>query len=177
VTFVGEPWDFLGASEAIDFEDESIQIQAAKFPDGDVAFAHAAFRFVRDEISHSMDVGDNRVTWRASDVLAQRTGLCFAKSHLYVALLRAAGISAGLAYQQVGSFVHGLVAVELDAHWIHLDPRGDNAEVSVDFSPDEDQLAYDLPLYPGIYAEPHPTVLAALKSSDDLRTLALPTAL
>lgn len=177
MTFVGEPWDFLGASEAIDFEDESIQIQAAKFPDGDAAFAHAAFRFVRDEISHSMDAGDSRVTWRASDVLAQRTGLCFAKSHLYVALLRAAGISAGLAYQQVGSFVHGLAAVELDGNWVHLDPRGDNAEVSVDFSPSEDRLAYDLPLYPGIHAEPHPKVLAALQSGDDLRTLVLPSGL
>jgi len=94
-----------------------------------------------------------------------------------VALLRAAGISAGLVYQQVGSFVHGLTAVELDGRWVRLDPRGDNAEVSVDFSPDEDRLAYDLPLYPGIYAEPHPTVLAALRSGDDLNEIVLPAAL
>ncbi|MEO5873714.1 MAG: transglutaminase family protein [Streptosporangiaceae bacterium] len=176
--FLGEPWDFLGASEAIDFEDEAIQVQAARFPDGDVPFAHAAFRFVRDEIAHSIDAGDTVVTWRASDVLARRTGLCYAKSHLYVALLRAAGISAGLAYQQVGSFVHGVAAVELDGRWVRLDPRGDNAEVSVDFAPDEDRLAHPhLPLHPEVRAEPHPVVLAALRSSDDLPTLVLPATL
>lgn len=95
-------------------------------------YAAAAYGFVRDAIPHSMDTGDPRVTWRASDVLAARTGICFAKSHALTALLRAAGIPAGLCYQRLtGSddarlIVHGLVAVRLPGwdRWARQDPRG-----------------------------------------------------
>jgi len=39
------------------------------------------------------------VTCSASEVLREGTGICFAKSHLLAALLRAVGIPAGLCYQ------------------------------------------------------------------------------
>ena len=67
--------------------------------DPEIEFASRAFEFVRDEISHSNDAGRKELCLRASDVLDKRTGLCFGKSHLLCALLRAAGIPAGLCYQ------------------------------------------------------------------------------
>lgn len=89
--FDAEPWDYLAASEAIDIEHPLVQAIASELRTGDdIAYARAAFDYVRDQIPHSMDTGDTRVPWRASDVLEQRTGLCFAQSHAYVALLRAA---------------------------------------------------------------------------------------
>ena len=47
------------------------------------------------------DAGDLRVTWRASDVLEQRTGICYAKAHALAALLRAEDIPTALCYQRL----------------------------------------------------------------------------
>jgi transglutaminase-like putative cysteine protease len=173
--FVDEPWDYLGASEAVDFDDERILIQSAKFPDGEVPYANAAFEFVRDEITHSMDVDDPRWPWRATDVLEAGTGLCYSKTHLYVAFLRLAGIPSGFCYQRLageeGEFsVHGLVAVQFEDHWVRLDPRGDKPGLRTWFATDEDIPAFrprpelGEVTYEEVYAEPHPTVLAALQS-------------
>lgn len=182
MNFVGEPWDFLGASEAVDFDDERIQVRSARFPDGEVPYAQAAFTFVRDEIAHAGDADDPHVAWRASDVLTHGTGLCFAKAHLFVAFLRLAGIPAGFAYQRLadgrgGHVVHGLAAVQFDDHWVRLDPRGDKPGLRTWFATDEDIPAYrprpdegELD-YPEIYAEPHPRILAALESGLDTRAL------
>ncbi|GAA3237635.1 transglutaminase family protein [Actinocorallia longicatena] len=177
MNFTDEPWDYLGASEAVDFDDERIQARSSKFPDGEIPYAKAAFEFVRDEIRHSMDAGDPRRPWRASDVLEQGVGLCYAKSHLYVAFLRLAGIPSGFCYQRVGAgdeaVVHGLVAVQFEDHWVRLDPRGDRPGVRTWFATDEDIPAYrpgpgsDVLDYPEIYAEPHPAVLAALESPEN----------
>src|SRR5215212_2227297 len=80
----------------------------------------AAIDWVRDRIAHTVDHGHDVVTYRASDVLREGTGFCFAKSHLLVALLRANGIRAGFAYQRLAldsephAFcLHGLAAVDL----------------------------------------------------------------
>ncbi|WP_307688168.1 recombinase family protein [Nocardia rhamnosiphila] len=49
------------------------------------------------------------------EVLRERVGLCYAKSHLRAALLRVAGIPTGLCYQRLayadGHVLHGLVVV------------------------------------------------------------------
>ncbi|MFR8010211.1 MAG: transglutaminase domain-containing protein [Clostridia bacterium] len=47
------------------------------------------YHFVRDQIKHSWDIQDQRVTIRASDVLREKVGICYAKSNLLAALLRA----------------------------------------------------------------------------------------
>ncbi len=44
---------------------------------------------VRDNIHHSRDYKDEITTYKASDVLKYKTGWCYAKSHLWAALLRA----------------------------------------------------------------------------------------
>ncbi|GAA2165495.1 transglutaminase-like domain-containing protein [Actinomadura napierensis] len=177
--FAAEPWDYLAASEAIDIEHPLVQRIAADLRIGDdIAYARAAFDHVRDKVTHSMDAGDDRVTWRASDVLEQRTGLCYAKSNAYVALLRAGGVQAGLCYQLVDGFVHGLAAALVDDRWVLLDPRGDNDEVRVEFSASEDRLAYPaVPVLPTVHAAPHPAVLKALKSMSRLDVACLPTTL
>ncbi|MQY02842.1 transglutaminase-like domain-containing protein [Actinomadura macrotermitis] len=176
--FDAEPWDYLAADEAIDVEHPLVQSVAAALREGDdVAYARAAFEYVRDEVGHCMDVCDRRVTWRASDVLEQKTGFCYAKSHAYTALLRAGGVQAGLCYQRLrsgdGFFVHGLVAALIDDRWVRLDPRGNKPGIDVHFSADEDRLAY-VPDpaagevdYPTVHAFPHPAVLEALQTHTD----------
>lgn len=164
--FAAEPWDYLGASEAIDIEHPLVQSIASELRTGDdVDYARRAFDHVRDRVAHSMDAGDPRVPWRASDVLEQRTGLCYAKSHAYVALLRAGGVQAGLCYQDCSGVLHGLAAALVDDRWVLLDPRGNKPGVDVQFSPSEDRLAYpDDPVRPTVHAEPPPAVLERLKA-------------
>ena len=91
------------------------------------------FEFVRDEIDHSLDVETDIQTCRASEVLKERTGLCYAKSHLLAGFLRSAGFPAGLCYVRKaaegrpGRFVlHAFNAVYWvpAASWIYLDARG-----------------------------------------------------
>ncbi|MEU6943264.1 hypothetical protein ABZ943_42855, partial [Streptomyces rubiginosohelvolus] len=51
-----------------------VAAELASRADDAYTYARAAFAYVRDTIPHSADSGDPRVTWRASDVLATRTG-------------------------------------------------------------------------------------------------------
>ncbi|MFF7154466.1 transglutaminase domain-containing protein [Streptomyces sp. NPDC008139] len=156
-------------------------------------YARAAFVFVRDAIPHSFDSGDDRVTWRASDVLEQRTGICYAKSHALTALLRAASIPTGLCYQRLTDddgtdpVVHGLIALLLPGrdHWSRLDARGNKPGVDARFSLDEERLAWAArPAigeadYPLVHAAPPTAVLEALRGARDRSELArtLPTEL
>lgn len=180
-----EPAAYLAADEVIQSADPEIVRLAKELrvaaPD-DVAFTKAAYEWVRDQVTHSVDAQDPRVTVSATEVLAARTGLCYAKSHLLAALLRAEGIPTGLCYQRLadgtGSHVlHGLVAVYLDGGWHRLDPRGNNSNVDAQFTLDGERVAYiadpaaDELDYPDVLIEPAPTVLAALRSSDDVLEL------
>ncbi|KIF73195.1 transglutaminase [Streptomyces sp. 150FB] len=174
---------YLGADEAIDHEHPLVRETAARLaPVGADAYtyAEAAFVFVRDTIPHSMDSGDLRVTWRASDVLEQRTGICYAKAHALTALLRARGLPAALCYQGLGGYqglgvVHGLVAVRLpgEERWARQDPRGNKPGVDARFSLGVERLAFALRPecsevgYPVLYAAPHPAVLTVLKAARD----------
>ncbi|MFB7028294.1 MULTISPECIES: transglutaminase family protein [unclassified Streptomyces] len=175
---------YLAASEAVDHEHPVVREVAdrlcAEHPDA-YAYAEAAFAYIRDAVPHSMDSGDPRVTWRASDVLELRTGVCYAKAVAYAALLRARGIPAALCYQRLtdddGSHpvVHGLTAVLLPGErtWARQDPRGDKAGVDTRFSLKEERLARSVRPelgevdYPLLHAEPHPAVLAALRAARD----------
>ncbi|MDK9499152.1 MULTISPECIES: transglutaminase-like domain-containing protein [Streptomyces] len=187
---------YLASDEAIDHWHPLVQetADALWFATGDAySYAKAAFEFVRDTIAHSADSGDPRVSWRASDVLATRNGICYAKSHALAALLRAQGIPAALCYQRLteddGSdpAVHGLVAVRLPgaANWSRIDPRGNKPGVDARFSLDRERLAFPVRPelgevdYPELHAAPHPAALTALQSSADRPELwrNLPTAL
>ncbi|MEV5481827.1 MULTISPECIES: transglutaminase family protein [Streptomyces] len=168
---------YLAACEAIDHGHPLVRSTAATLaadaPDA-YTYAKAAFTFVRDAIPHSADTGDPRVTWRASDVLAQRTGICCAKAHALAALLRVRGIPAALCYQKF-DVVHGLVALRLPgAHrWARQDPRGNKPGIDAQFRLDREQLAFPVRAecneldYPVLFAEPHPVVLQCLREAVD----------
>ncbi|WP_175407448.1 transglutaminase family protein [Streptomyces sp. TRM64462] len=180
---------YLVADEVIDHKHprvrETVDRLAAEHADA-YSYAEAAFMFVRDTIPHSADTGDPRVTWRASDVLEQRTGICFAKAHALTALLRARSIPTALCYQRF-EVVHGLVAVRLPGRekWARQDPRGNRPGVDARFSLDEERLAFpvrpesNVVDCPVLYAAPHPVVLKALRAATDLTHLwqTLPTEL
>lgn len=178
---------YLAADEVIDHHHPRVRETAARLAQGAVdsyAYARAAFSFVRDAIPHSHDTGDPRVTWRASDVLELRTGICYAKSHALAALLRAEDIPTAFCYQRLGE-VHGLVAVRFHGAWHRQDPRGNKPGVDARFSLDGERLAFtpdpgsDELDYPVLYADPHPVVLSVLKAAPDRAYLwkTLPTAL
>jgi transglutaminase-like putative cysteine protease len=185
---------YLAASEAIDHRHPLVRETAARLASGaadSYDYARAAYEFVRDTIPHSQDAGDPRVTWRASDVLEQGTGICYAKAHALAALLRVEDIPTALCYQRLtdddggGRVVHGLVAVRFHGAWHRQDPRGNKPGVDAQFSltgerlawvPDEKSSEVD---YPVLYAEPHPAVLDALRAARDREHLwkTLPAAL
>ncbi|MFD3571831.1 transglutaminase family protein [Streptomyces sp. NPDC058667] len=187
---------YLGASEAVDHEHPVVRAVAGdlsdRHPDA-YAYAAATYTHVRDTVPHSMDAGDLRVTWRASDVLEQRTGICYAKSIAYAALLRARGIPAALCYQRLtddggaNPVIHGLVAVLLpgERDWARQDVRGNKPGVCARFSLGEERLAWTVRPefnevdYPVLYTEPHPAVLGALRAAPDRPALwrTLPTEL
>ncbi|MFL4946567.1 transglutaminase domain-containing protein [Streptomyces sp. MMS24-I31] len=185
---------YLAADEAIDHEDPVVRETACRLAEGvadSYAYARAAYEFVRDTVPHSQDSGDLRVTWRASDVLRWRTGICYAKAHALAALLRAEDIPTALCYQRLahdgggGYAVHGLVAVRFNGAWHRQDPRGNKPGLSAQFSLAGERLAFvpdpesnELD-YPVLYAEPHPAVLSALRAAPDRPRLwkTLPTAL
>ncbi|MEV5571524.1 transglutaminase family protein [Spirillospora sp. NPDC052269] len=176
--FAAEPWEYLGADEAVDVEHPLVQAIASELRTGDdLTYARLAFEYVRDNVSHPADVPDPRVTWRASDVLEQGTGFCYAQAHALTALLRAGGIQAGLCYQRLRDgdrfFLHGLTAVLADDCWVRLDPRG----VDLEFSASDDRLAYEVDSAAGeldyltVYASPPEVVLSALQSDSDALAL------
>ena len=178
---------YLAADEVIDHDHPLVWETAARLARSaadSYGYARLAFEFVRDSIPHSQDSGDPRVTWRASDVLEQGTGICYAKAHALAALLRAEDIPTALCYQKF-DVVHGLVAVRFNGAWHRQDPRGNKPGVDAQFSLDGEQLAFvpdpefNEMDYPVLYAEPHPVVLSALKAASDRSHLwtMLPTAL
>lgn len=187
---------YLASDEAIDHWHPLVQETADALwsaTEDAYSYAKAAFEFVRDTIPHSADSGDMRVSWRASDVLATRNGICYAKSHALAALLRAQGIPAALCYQRLteddgtAPAVHGLVAVRLPGAgaWSRIDPRGNKPGIDARFSLDREQLAFPVRPelgetdYPELHAAPHPAALKALQESADRPELwrNLPTAL
>ncbi|WNZ13822.1 transglutaminase domain-containing protein [Streptomyces sp. 11x1] len=173
---------YLAADEVIDHHHPRVRqtaAQLAKEVTDSYDYARVAFEYVRDGIPHSQDADDPRVTWRASDVLDQRTGICYAKAHALAALLRAEDIPTALCYQRLahddgeGHVVHGLVAVRFHGAWHRQDPRGNKPGVDARFSLDGERLAFvpdtaagesDDPI---LHAAPHPAVLGALRAARD----------
>jgi transglutaminase-like putative cysteine protease len=178
--------DYLAASIYIDWQNPALMALAASLAQGqstELGVAKACFEYVRDEIQHSWDFRHTRVTVKASDVLRYGTGFCYAKSHLLAALLRANAIPAGLCYQrltitdQPPFCTHGLNAVYLNGlGWYRVDARGNKNGVNARFTPPVECLAFAL-VQPGemdiagIFAEPHPAIIALLESCDSVQTV------
>ncbi len=169
---------WLCATEILDHHHGEVRTQARTFrADQEVETARRAFEWVRDRIRHAVDFGVDTVACSASEVLAVGAGLCYAKSHLLVAMLRACGLPAGLAYQRIREgerfVLHGLVAVRLPScGWYRCDPRGNSSDLDARFMPPVERLAYqegpDVVPVPGLFAEPLPEVVRALRGSRTL---------
>ncbi len=177
--------EFLAPGEFVDFDCPAVAQKAAALAQGlfsDIEKARAAYRFVRDEIPHSFDIGADRITARASDVLERGSGICHAKSNLLAALLRAMGIPAGFRFQHLtrmdddsrGYCLHCFNAVRLDGRWIELDARGNTNGKCARFSVDAPVLAfpnrpeYDEYFFDGIFAAPDAPTMALLSRAQTL---------
>lgn len=149
--------EYLKSDNVIDYDNESIQKLADSLfekADSELEFIKHAYEFVRDNVAHSADIGEDLLTCAASEVLEAGHGICFAKSHLLAAILRCKSIPAGLCYQKLILddetmpilVYHGLNGVyirELDK-WIRLDARGNRPDIDAQFSMDNEQLAFEV---------------------------------
>jgi len=78
--------DYLTFSKYINGNDVRIVSKANEFKQkytNEISLIKAVYEFVRDEIKHSWDIQDKRVTKSATEVLEQGVGICWAKSNLF----------------------------------------------------------------------------------------------
>lgn len=150
--------DYLLETECIDYNNSVIQEKVNELKlksDSQLKYIENAYKFVRDEISHSWDIKSEVVSCKASEVLINRTGICWTKSSLLAALLRANGIPSGFSYQFLtraddnadeGYIIHALNTVFINElnKWIRLDARGNKESVHADFCLDEEKLAFSI---------------------------------
>lgn len=176
---------FLRSTEIINYHHPEVRQLAWELSSGStLEIAQRCYEWVRDEIHHSWDYKMNPVTCTASEVLAARTGYCYAKSHLLAALLRANGIPTGFSYQRLTAYddatfcLHGLNSVYLpEFGWYRIDARGNKENVDAQFTPPLEQLAFkpgvvgELDL-PEVLPDPLPEVIAALRACDTYDALA-----
>lgn len=171
---------YLEETNIIDYSNASILRLAKDLTqncNSDQEIVKNCFEYVRDEIKHSGDYKLDVSTCKASEVLKEKAGWCFAKSHLLAALLRANKIPTAFCYQRLhcsedkkDSFcLHGLNAVYLDKYaWVKIDARGNKKEINAQFMPPKEKLAftlnedeYDLGIY---YSRPLNIIINALNS-------------
>ncbi len=180
--------EYLASTEVVDWDHADVRQLAEDLADGEtdpLLVAKRCFDWVRDQIQHSMDFDRTELTCSASDVLAQRTGFCYAKSHLLAALLRANEVPAGFCYQRLSIdgigpplSLHGLNAVWLGGiGWYRIDARGNKLGVDAQFSPPVERLAFRIENpgefeVPDVFSEPLPVIIAALKGYDTASELA-----
>ncbi|MCP4611540.1 MAG: hypothetical protein GY845_22745 [Planctomycetes bacterium] len=146
--------EFIRSTEVIDWQHPDILSKAKELAVGaenPIDVARSCFEWVRDEIKHIGDYDIQTVACSASEVLRARAGICYAKSHLLAALLRANSIPAGFCYQRLNldiegsmSFcLHGLNAVYLEEYgWYRIDARGNREGVDAQFTPPQERLAF-----------------------------------
>ncbi|MCZ3365982.1 MULTISPECIES: transglutaminase-like domain-containing protein [Methanobacterium] len=120
------------------------------------------------------------MTFKASEVLDNGHGICFAKSNLLAAMLRFLGVPTGFCYQRLthggGYILHGLNAVFLDNKWYRLDARGNREDVNAQFSVDGEKLAFPVSKdgevdYHGIYSKPVESVITAFNGAETVDEL------
>jgi transglutaminase-like putative cysteine protease len=174
--------DYLEELEVVNFSHHFVQKKINElFLEGqsEIEKAKIAFEFVRDEISHSWDIQSTRVTYKASEVLQYKEGICCAKANLLAALLRSQKIPIGFCYQRLmlfdtpdkGYSLHALNGVFFRSinQWIRLDARGNKPGIQAEFSIDKESLAFpiqekfDEKDFPIIYTKPNPRTISVLE--------------
>lgn len=177
--------DYLASDLVVDWRIPEVRqkaIDLTRSLTDEIDKARCLYEWVRDTIPHSNDAGLDILTCTASEVLRHGTGICFAKSHLLAAFLRAAGIPAGFCYQVLRLdppvnnelTLHGLNGVYLASldKWIRVDARGNTGDINASFSIDREQLAFAMDpstgefIYQTIFAAPADSVVEKLKKYD-----------
>lgn len=177
--------DYLISDTIVDWKTPEVRQKALDLTRevaGEVDKVHCLYDWVRDAIPHSNDAGLDILTCTASEVLRHGTGICFAKSHLLAALLRAVGIPAGFCYQVLRLdppvnnelTLHGFNGIYLASlnKWIRVDARGNTGSIDARFSIDSEQLAFDMDpasgefIYDTIFAAPVGSVVDKLREHD-----------
>ena len=177
--------EYLEISKYVDYDAPKVKMLAESLREASLneeELIEKAYLFVRDEVRHSWDAGDPRVTVSASDVLREGVGICWAKANLLAALLRANGIPSGFSYQRLtlgdspdtGYCIHAMntVYVRSTDKWIRLDARGNKEGVNAEFSLSEEKLAFKI-LHDGEedfhdnHSYPDKELMRVLESSTD----------
>jgi transglutaminase-like putative cysteine protease len=184
--------DYLVSDTIVDWQTPAVRQKALELTRSlldEVAKARCLYEWVRDAISHTNDAGLDIVTCTASEVLQHGTGICFAKSHLLAALLRAVNIPAGFCYQVLRldppvdnePVLHGFNALYLATldTWIRVDSRGNTNGINAQFSIEREQLAFAMDpmadefIYEAIFAAPVDSVVNRLKMYKTIHELRL----
>ncbi len=183
--------EYLERSAYVDYDDPAVRELAERLKaetDGETALIEKAYLFVRDEIRHSWDAQDRRVTVSAGDVLREGVGICWGKANLLAALLRANGIPAGFSYQRLtlgdtpesGYCIQALTTVYIPGlnKWIRLDARGNKPGVDAEFSLEEEKLAFAIRSegeedYHDNHSYPDKGLMKVLKESTDALDMCL----
>lgn len=174
--------EYLISDTIVDWQTPAVRQKAIELTEtlaDEVAKARYLYEWVRDAVPHSNDADVEILTCTASEVLHHLTGICFAKSHLLAALLRAVNIPAGFCYQLLRLnppvdntlVLHGFNAIYLATldRWVRLDARGNTNGINAQFSIEKEQLAFAMDpladefMYEGIFAAPASTVVDMLK--------------
>lgn len=182
--------DYLVSDLIIDWRTPDVQQKALELTrslSDEVDKARCLYEWVRDTIPHTNDAGLDIVTCTASEVLRHGAGVCFSKSHLLAALLRAVNIPAGFCYQVLRLdppvnnelVLHGFNGIYLAGlgKWIRVDARGNTRGVNAQFSLDQEQLAFSMEasagefIYDTIFAAPVSNVVNRLKEYASRREL------
>lgn len=182
--------EYLVSDAIVDWQTPAVRQKALELTallSDEVSRARCLYEWVRDSISHSNDTGLEIVTCTASEVLHHGTGICFAKSHLLAALLRAVNIPAGFCYQVLrrdppadnDPVLHGFNAIYLATldKWIRVDARGNTNGINAQFNIMKEQLAFAMDpsadefIYETIFAAPVSSVVSRLKMYDTIREL------
>lgn len=171
--------EYLKQDRVVDYGNEAIrQLADTLFEEegNGIGFIKAAYEFVRDNIPHSADIGEDIITCTASEVLKAGHGICFAKSHLLAAILRCKSVPSGFCYQklilddetaQVLAY-HGLNGVYIKDYkkWIRIDTG-----VDAQFSIETEQLVFPVRPEMGevdsfiVYPDPDRKILDKLRKN------------
>ena len=150
--------EYLAETKTINYGNKIVQEKVSELKactNSSLEYIEKAYEFVRDQIPHSWDIQSPVVSRKASEVLENKTGICWTKSCLLAALLRANGIPAGISYQLLtradnddseGYIIHALNTVYISelSKWIRLDARGNKENVHAKFSIEEEYLAFPI---------------------------------
>ena len=149
--------EYLIETPSIDYMNSHIQEKVRELKNqsyDNLNYIKRSYIFVRDEIPHSWDIKTEVVSRTASEVLENKTGICWTKSCLLAELLRANNIPSGISYQLLtraddasdGYMIRALNTVYIKDlnKWIRLDARRNKENINAYFSLDEEHLAYKI---------------------------------